>query len=135
MVIDTSGLVAILCDEPDAEWYENQIDADTTRLMSVASVLETAMVVENRFGESVGRDLDLLVHRLPIEVVPMDREQLEWARIAFRRFGKGRHPAGLNFGDCFSYALARVTSEPLLFKGDDFGRTDVKTVRGEDVLP
>jgi ribonuclease VapC len=135
MVIDTSALVAILCDEPDAERFEEMIDADPTRLISVASVLETAIVVENRFGESGGRELDLLILRLPIQVASIDREQLEWARIAFRRFGKGRHEAGLNFGDCFAYALAKVSGEPLLFKGQDFSRTDVQAARTSEKSP
>lgn len=104
---------------------EAAIDADPVRLMSVASVLETSIVVETRFGEAGGRELDLLLHRVPIDVVGVTVEQLEVARKAFRRFSKGRHPAGLNFGDCFTYALAKVSGEPLLFKGDDFGKTDV----------
>jgi ribonuclease VapC len=97
--------------------------------------LETAIVVENRFGESGGRELDLLILRLPIQVASIDREQLEWARIAFRRFGKGRHEAGLNFGDCFAYALAKVSGEPLLFKGQDFSRTDVQAARTSEKSP
>jgi len=125
MVIDTSVVVAILFDEDGAENLEAAIDADPVRLMSVASVLETSIVVETRFGEIGGRELDLLLHRVPIDVTGVTVEQLEVARKAFRRFGKGRHPAGLNFGDCFTYALAKVSGEPLLFKGDDFGKTDV----------
>ena len=125
MVIDISVLVAILFDEDDAETLEAAIDADPTRLMSVASVLETSIVVETRFGEIGGRELDLLLHRVPIDVVGVTVEQLDVARKAFRHFGKGRHRAGLNFGDCFAYALAKVSGEPLLFKGDDFARTDV----------
>jgi len=125
MVIDTSVVVAILFDEDDAENLEAAIDADPVRLMSVASVLETSIVVETRFGEIGGRELDLLLHRVPIDVAGVTVEQLEVARKAFRRFGKGRHPAGLNFGDCFTYALAKVSGEPLLFKGDDFAKTDV----------
>ena len=125
MVIDTSALVAILTDEPDAEQLESAIDGDTTRLMSVASVLETAMVLESRFGESGTRELDLLIQRLPIEIRPVDQDQLEWARFAFHTYGKGRHKAGLNFGDCFAYALAKITGEPLLFKGEDFKKTDI----------
>ena len=125
MVIDTSALVAILTDEPDAEQLESAIDGDTTRLMSVASVLETAMVLESRFGESGTRELDLLIQRLPIEIRPVDQDQLEWARFAFHTYGKGRHKAGLNFGDCFSYGLAKATGERLLFKGADFSQTDL----------
>lgn len=125
MVIDTSALVAVLVGEPDADRYEEAIDRDPVRLMSVASVLETAIVLENRYGEAGGRELDLLIHRLPIQVIGVDAEQLEWARIAFRKFGRGRHAASLNFGDCFPYALSKVTGEPLLYKGLDFSQTGV----------
>jgi len=125
MVIDTSALVAILTNEADAEQLERAVDGDATRLMSVASVLETAMVLESRFGEAGTRELDLLIQRLPIEIRPVDQDQLEWARFAFQTYGKGRHAAGLNFGDCFSYALAKTTGERLLFKGADFSQTDL----------
>lgn len=128
MVIDTSALTAILLDEPEAEQFEIAVEADPTRLMSAASVLETSMVVETRLGEAGGRELDLLLHKARIDVVAVDAGQLEWARHAFRTFGKGRHQARLNFGDCFSYALAKTSGESLLFKGDDFAQTDVKRV-------
>lgn len=130
MVIDTSALVAVLLGEPAADRYEDAIDRDPARLMSVASVLETAIVLENRYGEAGGRELDLLIHRLPIQVIGVDAEQLEWARIAFRKFGRGRHAASLNFGDCFPYALSKVTGEPLLYKGLDFSHTDVSSALG-----
>ena len=93
--------------------------------MSAASVLESSIVVEARYGDVGGRELDLLMFHGGFDVVAVDLEQLKLARQAFRRFGKGRHPAGLNFGDCFSYALAKATGEPLLSKGNDFRRTDV----------
>jgi ribonuclease VapC len=125
MVIDTSALVAVLCNEPDAERYEEIIDRGPSRLMSVASALEAVIVLESRFGDSGAQELDLLIHRLPIKLVAVDLDQLEWARLAFQRFGRGRHPASLNFGDCFSYALAKVTGEPLLYKGNDFSQTDL----------
>jgi ribonuclease VapC len=128
MVIDSSALVSILLNELGAEHYEGAIAQDQNLLMSVASVLETAIVMETRFGDSGGRELDLLIHRLPIRAIAVDRDQLEWARIGFRTYGKGRHPAGLNFGDCFSYALSKASGEPLLFKGSDFERTDVLKV-------
>jgi ribonuclease VapC len=128
MVIDTSALVAVLCNEPDAERYEEIIDRGPSRLMSVASALEAVIVLESRFGETGAQELDLLIHRLPIELVAVDLDQLEWARLAFGRFGRGRHPASLNFGDCFSYALAKVTGEPLLYKGNDFSQTDLPGV-------
>ena len=95
--------------------------------MSVANLIETSLVIESRFGAEGSRDLDLLVERARIELVPVDLEQLRIARRAFSRFGKGRHPAALNFGDCFAYALARSLGEPLLFKGDDFAKTDLAT--------
>jgi ribonuclease VapC len=125
MVIDTSALVAMLTDEPDAELFEARVADDPVRTMSTASYLETAIVIESRFGESGGRELDLWLHRASVSLVAVDADQAEVARAAYRRYGKGRHRAGLNYGDCFSYALARVSGQPLLFKGDDFGHTDV----------
>jgi ribonuclease VapC len=97
--------------------------------MSVATLVELSIVLESRFGAEGLRDLDLFVVRAGIELVPVDLEQAHEARRAFSRFGRGRHPAGLNYGDCFAYALARVRGEPLLFKGEDFARTDVLPLR------
>jgi ribonuclease VapC len=125
MVIDTSALVSVLSGESGAEQLEDAMDRDAVRVMSAASVLETSIVLESRFGDDGARELDLLIHRIPIDVRAVDRDQLEWARFAFRTYGRGRHPAALNFGDCFAYALAKVTAEPLLFKGSDFSRTDL----------
>jgi ribonuclease VapC len=125
MVVDTSALVAILCDEPEASGFEAAIEEARTRLMTAASLLETAIVIEARYGEAGGRELDLLLHKAAVEIVPVSRELAELAREGYRKFGRGRHPAGLNYGDCFSYALAKATAEPLLFKGEDFVRTDV----------
>ncbi len=130
MVIDTSAVVAILLDETESPVIRRAIEDDPIRMMSAASFVEAAMVIETRFGEAGGRELDLLLHTARIELIPVDREQAELARDAFRHFGKGRHRAGLNFGDCFSYALARVSGERLLCKGDDFGHTDVPSVFG-----
>ena len=96
-----------------------------SRLVSSANVLETGIVLEARRGEAAGREFDLFVVRANLEVVSVDSEQVEVARSAWRKYGKGRHPAGLNFGDCFSYALAKTTGEPLLAKGTDFASTDV----------
>ena len=127
MVIDTSVVIAILFGEDDAEGLAAAIEADPTRLISAASMLEASLVVESELGEEGGRELDLLVLRAGIEVIPFTADQLSLARQAFRSFGKGRHPAGLNFGDCFSYALSKTTGEPLLYKGEDFSRTDVTT--------
>ena len=126
MVIDTSALVAILCDEPEAPAFEAAIDADPVRLLSAASLVEASIVLETRYGDAGGRELDTLVHKARFGVVPVSAEHAELARIAYRQFGRGRHPAGLNYGDCFSYALSIATGEPLLFKGDDFSRTDVQ---------
>lgn len=128
MVIDSSVLVAMLCDEPEAEIYETTIEADPVRLISAASFLEASLVIESRYGERGTLELDLLVHHTRAEIIPVDREQAEIGRQAYRRFGKGRHPAGLNFGDCFAYALTRVSGEPLLFQGGDFSRTDIVAV-------
>jgi ribonuclease VapC len=128
MVIDTSALVAMLTDEPEAETFEAAVGADPLRLMSAASVFETAIVIESRYGEPGGRELDLWLHRATVDVVPVDSEQVEVARLAYRRFGKGNHPAGLHYGDCFTYALTRVSGEPLLFKGQDFPLTDITAV-------
>lgn len=126
MVIDSSALLAILFDEDGAEALEEAIEADPVRLMSAASVLETAIVVEARLGDPGGRELDLLLHKAGIDISAVTSDQVEVARHAFRKFGKGRHPAGLNFGDCFSYALSKSSGEPLLFKGDDFPQSDVE---------
>jgi ribonuclease VapC len=131
MVIDTSALVAILIREPGAGQLQDAIDRDTTRLMSVASVLETSIVLQGRFGEAGTRELDLIVQRLPVELRPVDGDQLEWARFAFHTYGRGRHRAKLNFGDCFSYALAKVTGEPLLYTGSDFAQTDLLSAIAE----
>lgn len=96
--------------------------------MSAATALEASIVIEIRKGPAGGRELDLLIHRAQMDIVPFTEPQFEAARFAWRQFGKGNHPAGLNFGDCFAYALAKTLNEPLLFKGEDFVKTDVKTV-------
>jgi len=128
MVLDTSALLAILFLEPEADRFAALIAADPRRLLSAASMLETAIVVEARKGPSAGRELDLLIHRARIDVVAFDESHLELARDAWRRFGKGNHRANLNFGDCFAYALCKSSGEPLLFKGDNFAQTDVARV-------
>ena len=128
MVIDASALVAMLNDEPEAERFEAAVEADDIRLMSTASYLETAIVIETRFGEPGGRELDLWLHRAAVDLVGVDADQAEAARVAYRLHGKGWHRAGLNYGDCFSYALAQVSGQPLLLKGDDFACTDVRVV-------
>ena len=128
MVLDTSALVALLLDEPEAEDFRAAVEEDTARLVSAATLLETALVIEARKGEPGGRELDALIHKAEIVVVAVDAEHVSEARRAYRRFGKGRHAAGLNFGDIFAYALARTSGEPLLFKGDDFAKTDIGRV-------
>lgn len=125
MVIDTSAILAVLLNEPEAPDLERRIAADPVRLISAATLVETAIVIESRLGDAGGREFDLWLHRLDAETVPVDAEQADMARRAWRRFGKGRHPAGLNYGDCFAYALAATRGEPLLFKGGDFSRTDL----------
>jgi len=125
MVIDTSALVAVLLNEPGAPRISEAIELASVRLLSVANFLEAAMIIESRKGEAGGRELDLALYRATIEVVPVDQDQAEIARLAWRRYGKGRHAAGLNYGDCFAYALARQRRLPLLFRGDDFARTDI----------
>ena len=128
MVLDTSALMALLLDEPEAEEFRAAVEEDTTRLVSAATLLETALVIEARKGEPGGRELDALIHKAEIVVVAVDADHVSEARRAYRRFGKGRHAAALNFGDVFAYALARTSGEPLLFKGDDFARTDIGRV-------
>ena len=131
MILDTSALLAVLFDEPDADRYERAIAGATTCRMSVANYLEATMVVEIRMGVDGGRQLDDLVETAGIELEPVTVEQAQAARLAWRRFGKSNHPAGLNFGDCFAYALSEVTGEPLLYKGDDFALTGVETIQLE----
>lgn len=128
IVIDTPALLAILFDEPERRHFGELIEGNAIRLISAATFLEAALVVESRRGEAAGRDLDLLMHRAQISIVPVDTEQVEIARAAWRKFGKGRHHAGLNYGDCFACALAKVSGEPLLFKGTDFSKTDIKSL-------
>ncbi|MBN9794812.1 MULTISPECIES: type II toxin-antitoxin system VapC family toxin [unclassified Pseudonocardia] len=128
MVIDTSALVAILFDEPPRPALARAIEADPVRLVSAATVLEAAMVVESRRGDAAGRELDILLHRAQVRTVDVGERHAELARSVWRRYGKGRHPAGLNYGDCFSAALALASGEPLLFVGDDFARTDIPSV-------
>lgn len=125
MVLDTSALVAVLFDEPRRAELIEKIATAPRRLISSATVIESSIVVEARLGEVAGRELDLFLHRAMVETVPVDEEQSLLARAAWRRYGKGRHPAGLNFGDVFAYALARASGEELLFVGEDFAKTDI----------
>ena len=125
MVIDTSAIIAILFQEPEAAAFSSAIEGDAIRLMSAASVLEASIVVEAASGEGGGRELDLLLYKAGIEIAAVTADQAELARRAYRAYGKGRHAAGLNYGDCFAYALAKASAEPLLYKGGDFARTDI----------
>jgi ribonuclease VapC len=118
--------MAIVLHEPDASVYVSAILNDPVRLLSAATLVEASVVAMRRRSGDVSAALDTLLKRMRIEVIAVDRDQALLARDAFRQFGKGRHHAGLNFGDCFSYALAKQTGEPLLFKGSDFSRTDVR---------
>ncbi|MGH9257907.1 MAG: type II toxin-antitoxin system VapC family toxin [Vicinamibacterales bacterium] len=128
MVIDSSALVAILADEPERRDFVEAIEATDSRHMSAAMFVEISIVIEVKRGAEGQRDLDLFLTAAGIDLVAVDSEQAQVARHAFTRFGKGRHRAGLNYGDCFSYALAITLGEPLLYKGDDFGYTDVEPV-------
>ncbi len=124
MVIDSSALLAILFGEADRDKYIHRIEVARIRLMSAANALETAVVVESRKGRPGGREFDLLMHTAGIDVVPMTPEHFEVARRVWREFGKGNHPAGLNFCDCCALALSRISGYPLLFKGGDFPRSN-----------
>ena len=128
MIIDTSALLAILQNEPERRAFNEAIEAAETRSMSVSSFVETSIVIESRYGSEGIRDLDLFLSKAQINLVTVDSDQAFVARKAFAQYGRGRHSAGLNFGDCFSYALAKLNGEPLLFKGDDFSKTDLQTV-------
>ncbi|MGH7047297.1 MAG: type II toxin-antitoxin system VapC family toxin [Stellaceae bacterium] len=128
MVIDSSAMIAVLLNEENAVHLAQAIEDDPLRLLSAANLLGASIVIESRKGDAGGRELDLLLYRAAIEIVPVDHDQAEIARVAWRRFGKGRHPAGLNHGDCFAYALAKSRRQPLLFQGDDFSRTDISPV-------
>lgn len=125
MIVDTSAMVAILYGEPQGPRFTQLIhDAAVCRL-SVASFVELSMVIEGQLGPDAARQADAFLRRAGVVIEPVTVEQGHLARQAFLDYGKGRHRAGLNFGDCFAYALAKATGEPLLFKGDDFARTDV----------
>ena len=125
MVVDTSALLAILRDEPEGPSFAQALEAAADCVLSAASFVEASMVIEARYGPDGLRDLDRLIAKANIEIVAADADQAMIARRAFSRFGKGRHAAGLNFGDCFAYALAEARGSTLLFKGDGFRRTDI----------
>ena len=132
MAIDTPAVLAILQGESERRDFIEAIESADVGRMSVASFVETSIVIESRYGSEGRSDLDRFVSRAGIELAAVDQEQGELARSAFARFGKGRHRAGLNFGDCFSYAAAIGFGEPLLCKGDDFIHTDVAIFKTRD---
>ena len=125
MIVDTSAIVAILFNEADARNYAQAIARADSCRVSAATFVETAIVVESQTKDSGSRQLDAFFRRAGITIEPVTEEHAHLARQAFTDYGKGRHPAGLNYGDCFSYALAKATGEPLLFKGKDFAKTDL----------
>lgn len=134
MILDTSALLAILFQEEDAEWFVDALVAAPTRRMSAANFLEAAINIDARGDAEASRQLDHFLRQAEIEIAAVTFEQAQVARQTYQDFGKGRHKAGLNFGDCFAYALARTTGEPLLFKGNDFANTDITPFRTRDDL-
>lgn len=125
MIVDSSALIAILLGEPEGHLFDVAILENTDSQMSAVNFLEASMVMLARKGQDGTRDLDLLILRLGIRLISFTESQARMARTAFERYGRGRHPAKLNFGDCIAYALAKDTGEELLFKGTDFGKTDI----------
>jgi ribonuclease VapC len=125
MIVDSSALVAILMVEPEARRLTTAIAGSPLCRLPASCLVETSILMLSRGGEDGVRDLDLYLARSRMEIVPLTESQAGLARDAFRRFGKGRHPARLNFGDCMAYALAKETGDELLFKGTDFSQTDI----------
>ena len=131
MVVDTSAVIAILFNEPETESFVRALADDSKKMISAFNALESAIVIEAKKGEAGGRELDLLIHRARIEIISLNGDQVELALTAWRKYGKGNHPAGLNIGDCCAYALAKYSGEPLLFKGKDFSQTNIQPVIGK----
>jgi len=129
VIIDPSVILAILNNEPERNDFIEAITKASSRDMSTAGFVEASIVLENRYGYDGVRDFDLFLVKANIGLVPVDRKQATIARRAYKEYGKGRHPAGLNFGDCFSYALAKAKNDVLLFKGNDFSKTDVRVYK------
>jgi ribonuclease VapC len=129
MIIDTSAMVAILDQEPEADRIARALASTPERMLSAATLVEIGIVMQARRGDDGARDLDLLLAKLRVEIVPFTARQADIARKAARHYGRGRHDAKLNLGDCFAYALAKGQSAPLLFKGNDFSQTDVIVAR------
>lgn len=130
MIVDTSAVVAILKDEPEREAFVEALVAAEGHAMSAATYVELCAVVDRLENPAVSRQLDDLLDRFGIEIVDVTIDQARLARAAYRDFGRGRHPAALNFGDLFSYALAASSRQELLHKGDDFSQTDVRSAVG-----
>ena len=128
MVVETSAVLAILLEEPEAAEFAQLIEDAPTPLISAASVFEAGIVLLSRYGLEAWGDLQDFIEQGGLQVEPVTAEQAALAFEAYQRFGKGRHRAGLNFGDCFAYALCQATGQPLLFKGQDFSQTDIATV-------
>jgi len=131
MVIDTSAVLAVLLAEEDAQHFARQIEEAVACRMSAVNYLEAALVIDNRGDAVASREFDRFFRRSGIVIEPVTLEQAQIARQAYRDYGKGRHPAGLNFGDCLAYALAKAADEPLLFKDGDFRQTDVEAAASE----
>jgi ribonuclease VapC len=127
MVVDTSALVAVIFREPEYESLEARLLTEPQPLISAGTLLECAIVLDARKGPAGTRQLDELLRELQFRIVPVDAEQVAAAREGFRRYGKGRHEAGLNYGDCFAYGLAITLDAPLLFKGTDLSKTDIRS--------
>lgn len=126
MVVDTSALLAIFFGEPEAEDVARAIAGAAVARMSAANLLKAGIVADNQTDPRTGRQLNSLVVNFRLRIEPVTEEQVRIARQACLDFGRGNHPASLDYGDCFAYALAKATGEPLLFKGDDFSRTDIR---------
>jgi ribonuclease VapC len=126
MIVDSSAVLAIMLSEQDSEAYLDALLSVGPRRMSVANWLETAMVIDRRGTTAAASGFEEFMRDADIEVMPVTASQGTLARAAWQRYGRGNHPAKLNYGDCFAYALAKETREPLLFKGNDFARTDVE---------
>lgn len=126
MIVDSSAIVAILFGEEEAPRFATAMKNADELVMAAPNFVETALVSEGRVGAEMGRRLDELIKGSGVQIIPFTAEHAALARDAWRRYGKGRHPAGLNLGDCFAYALAKETGQPLLFKGQDFAQTDIE---------
>jgi ribonuclease VapC len=125
MILDTSAVIAILQNESGSDRLITEMEKAGSLKISAASVVEAGIVMLSRYGDAGEIEVEQFIHQLGVKVIPVTEAHAELARSAYRKFGKGRHPAGLNFGDCFAYALAISLHEPLLFTGEDFSKTDV----------